>query len=183
MGSQAQAALYCFHPRCLGCRAQCYSEGGGSAAAPSGPQPEPLAPKYSLELLNVTIQLLLLPPIQKTTVQQREQPHQQGTKPTHPHALPYNRSVLSGLACSLRSHRGKIPSACSYLPQTCLLSSQLSQFLFNMCCLAFAGVSSCVPNGTPASSRKELSLHPEKRKGGSDKVREEKKQCQGQNKK
>lgn len=40
---------------------------------------------------------------EKATVQQRRQPHNHWTKPTTLHALPYNRRLVSGLACSLNS--------------------------------------------------------------------------------
>lgn len=134
----------------LGPWSQCYSKGDSSSfCSPAYPefssqqslQLEPLAPKYSPELLktNTKIQLLLLPTVLKTTVPQRGQPQNQGTKPTNLHALPYSGSPLSGLACSLNSPK-EIPSACYQLLKILSdlhISLQLSPFLVWNCCLAF----------------------------------------------
>lgn len=77
---------------------------------------------------------------EKATVQQRGQPRNHGTKPTILHALPYNRRLVSGLACSLNS-----PGRNSFHPlPTCTgplgfawIFTAISTSCFKMCCLAF----------------------------------------------
>lgn len=77
---------------------------------------------------------------EKATVQQRGQPRNHGTKPTTLHALPYNRRLVSGLACSLNS-----PGRNSFHPlPTCTgplgfawIFRAISTSCFKMCCLAF----------------------------------------------
>lgn len=161
----------------LGPWSQCYSEGAGSSfCSPACPeffsqqwlQLEPLAPKYSPELLktNTKIQLLLLPTVLKTTVPQRGQPRNQGTKPTNLHALPYSGSLLSGLACSLNSPK-EIPSACYQLlkiPSDLHISLELSPVLVWNCCLAFYAV---FPVAHEPSCREDLKSSHSKEQWGS----------------
>lgn len=162
---------------------QCYSEGDGSSfCSPACPefssqqwlQLEPLAPKYSPELLktNTEIQLLLLPTVLKTTVPQRGQPRNQGTKPTNLHALPYNGSLLSGLACSLNSPK-EIPSACYQLLKILsdfTVSLQLSPVLVWNCCLAFWAV---FPVAREPACREDLKSSQSKEQWGIRKGRRE----------
>lgn len=77
------------------------------AEAPSGPQPELLAPRYSPELLNIIkIQLLLL----TSTVQQRGST-ELGGKPTPWPCFAVGQELCSGLTCSLKTP-GAVPPAC-----------------------------------------------------------------------
>lgn len=133
----------------LGLWSQCYSEGDGSSfCSPACPefssqqwlQLEPPTSKYSPELLktNTKIQLLLLPTVLKTTVPQRGQPQNQGTKPTNLHALPYSGSLLSGLACSLNFPKENYQLL--QLLSDLHISLQLSPVLVWNCCLAFWAV-------------------------------------------
>lgn len=157
----------------LGPWSQCYSEGDGSPfCSPVCPeffsqqwlQLEPLTPKYSSELLNTKIQLLLLPTVLKTTVPQRGQPQNQGTKPTNLHALPYSGSLLSGLACSLNSPKEN--SFC-VLPATTdpLRLAHIFTAISSCCLELLPGLLSSVPSGMWASLERGFEIFTQQRAG------------------
>lgn len=152
----------------LGLWSQCYSEGDESSFCfPACPefssqqwlQLEPPTSKYSPELLktNTKIQLLLLPTVLKTTVPQRGQPRNQGTKPTNLHALPYSGSLLSGLACSLNSPKEN--SFCVFPTTTDPLRlAHIFTAISSSCLELLPGLLSCVPSGTWASLQRGFEI-------------------------
>lgn len=92
-----------FPPRCVGC---------AHRTAARQPQPPLLCspspwppPRFTRAAKNKYKNTAASPAYcsekRKTTVQQRGWPHYHWTKTTNPHALPYNRSLPSVLACSL----------------------------------------------------------------------------------
>lgn len=119
---------------------------------------------------------------EKATVQQRGQPRNHGTKPTILHALPYNRRLVSGLACSLNSpgrNSSRLLPTCTGPLGFAWIFTAISTSCFKMCCLAF-GFKLCSQGHASQLQRGGEFFIQKKAEGGPDKVREGK-LCKGQN--
>lgn len=176
----------------LGPWSQCYSEGDGSSfCSPACPefssqqwlQLEPLTPKYSPELLktNTKIQLLLLPTVLKTTVQQRgaaTKPRDKTNKFTC-FAIQWESAFWARLL--IKFPQGKCllhVTNCHRSSQTCTHLYSYLQFLFGIAAWPFE---LCSQWHVSQPAERIWNLHTAKTGGGSEKVEEEKQLCTAQN--